>query len=161
VLPSAGLADVKMSAGLLLAMREPARDGAVRVEVVSAENGQVGQMGVGVGVGVGGGGWRVGWWGGAWGERGVGGDVGGDCCSRWLIGAAARRPPPPRPPQLLARHALPLQPGVPQELEVVELFGDRLLIKQPRQPLRIYDVRGRGRRLCAPAASACKETGAS
>jgi hypothetical protein len=27
------------------------------------------------------------------------------------------------------------------ELEVVELFGDRLLIKQPAQPLRIYDVR--------------------
>jgi len=42
--------------------------------------------------------------------------------------------------QLLARHHLPLQPSAPQELELVELFGDRLLIKQPDQPLRVYDV---------------------
>lgn len=42
--------------------------------------------------------------------------------------------------KLLARHHLALQLLAPAELEILELFGERLLTKQPRQPLRIYDV---------------------
>ena len=79
------------------------------------------------------------------GGSGDGGDADGAAAAAWVQPLAVYSA---ENGQLLARHALPLPGaagnggggGAPAELEALELFGDRLLARQPGAPLRIYDV---------------------